>query len=128
MASNDGPAPPLLDATFAALLDKVCRGARGALGIDNCVEPNQHRMCAAQVCSPLPVEHNIRSSVRSRLEQLWSSPRVDALSAVLGHAVTVEEARQSLFFPDASAAAQYASLIKDPPLGSPEDHPQVGPI
>lgn len=80
-----------------------------------------------KVISSLPKDENITSSIRKRLETIWSNPRVEDMSACLGSpdTITVEDAREMMFFPTSQHADQYCELIKPPRAGTDKEGPQV---
>ncbi|CAN0072486.1 unnamed protein product, partial [Sphacelaria rigidula] len=61
---------------------------------------------------------------RKQLRKMFDNPRNSDLEVVIRKRITPDEARHITFFPDEDQAAFYPALIKQPPSGAPEDHPQ----
>jgi hypothetical protein len=80
----------------------------------------------SKVISSLPKDETITSSIRKRLEAIWISPRVKDMSSRLGcDEMSIEEARNLMFFPSVPHAKHYCELIKPAPVDAAKDHPQI---
>lgn len=80
-----------------------------------------------KVISSLPNDENVVSSIRKRLESIWTKPRVEDISTCLdltNETITIEDAREMIFFPTSQNADQYCELIKPPLTGSDKEHPK----